>query len=420
MNRRELELRINRLLEGFENKQFSTHALLYLDLDQFKVVNDSCGHVAGDELLLQLSNTLSSSIRGRDTLARLGGDEFGILMENCLLKDAHELAIKLQKGIKESTFVWENKTFHVGVSICIVAVDSMHCTFNELLKDADTACYIAKDKGRDRIHVYHHDDAELIQRFSEMNSLEHIHTALAENRFCLYAQQIQSLRDNKSKHYEILVRMAGDDQKIIAPSYFLPAAERYNLITSIDRWVIEKVFDLLLKNMSFCEQIDFLSINLSGHSVTNPEILNFIIRQLNDKKIPAHKICFEITETAAISNLGNAIKFISTLKELNCQFALDDFGSGLSSFRYLKNLPVDYLKIDGAFIRGITEDIIDHAMVKSINELGQFMGIQTIAEHVENDDIKNSLLDMGVNFAQGFAIHKPELLDEKLMSSIQA
>jgi EAL domain-containing protein (putative c-di-GMP-specific phosphodiesterase class I) len=244
-----------------------------------------------------------------------------------------------------------------------------------------------------------------------MQWVARINQAIEEDRFCLYAQSIVPLDGSTDKHYELLIRMEDEKGGIIPPGAFLPAAERYDLISKLDRWVIEKTFSLLTVNPTFLEQINFCSINLSGQSLTDPEILEYIITQLDESGVQGEKICFEITETAAIYNLNIAMKFISTLKGLRCRFALDDFGSGLSSFAYLKNLPVDYLKIDGMFVKNIVDDPIDHAMVKSINEIGQVMGMKTIAEFVENNKIKDKLREIGVNYVQGFGIDKPQPLD---------
>ncbi len=413
VNRREFERRVERLLATDEEGKGS-HALCYLDLDQFKIVNDTCGHIAGDELLRQISALLLNTVRHRDTLARLGGDEFGVLMEHCPFDDAHRVATSILNVINDYQFTWEEQTFRVGASIGLVPITDATLSLTELLKDADAACYIAKDKGRNCIHVYRDEDAETAQRHGEMQWVARINQALKEDRFCLYAQSITPLNDSTETHYELLIRMKDKDGKIILPGSFLPAAERYNLIEQIDRWVVEQAFGLLANNPDFQRQINFISINISGQSLTRSDFLDLIVNQLDKTGVETAKICFEITETAAISNLSAATKFISVLKGMGCQFALDDFGSGLSSFGYLKNLPVDYLKIDGMFVKDIVDDPIDHAMVKSINEIGHVMGMQTIAEFVENDEIKGMLREIGVNYAQGYGIHKPQPFSELL------
>jgi diguanylate cyclase (GGDEF)-like protein/PAS domain S-box-containing protein len=410
VNRREFEHRAERLLKTIKTDN-SKHALCYMDLDQFKVVNDTCGHIAGDEMLRQLSTLLQSVVRHRDTLARLGGDEFGILMEHCTLDDAKRVAKTLQKAIQDYQFSWEEYSFRVGVSIGLVEISISTMNLTQLLKEADAACYIAKDKGRNRIHIYHSEDEDLAQRHGEMQWVIRINQALEEDRFCLYAQPIISLEGGNNKHYELLVRMVDEKEDIVPPGAFLPAAERYDLITKIDRWVIENSVILLEENITFLDDIDYFAINISGQSLADNSFQTFVINKLRHSTFPPEKICFEITETAAISNLNSAKSFITKMKVLGCQFSLDDFGSGLSSFGYLKNLEVDYLKIDGMFVRDIIDDPIDHAMVKSINDIGQVMGMKTIAEFVENDDIKDVLIDIGVNYAQGYGIDKPKPFD---------
>ncbi len=411
VNRVEFERRAERLLSTIRQDK-TEHALCYMDLDQFKVINDTCGHTAGDELLRQLSTVLQKVVRKRDTLARLGGDEFGVLMEHCTLDHAHRVASVLQKAIHDYHFSWENHAFKVGVSIGLVAITEAFSSLSELLKQADAACYMAKDLGRNRIHVYHREDESLVKRHGEMQWVTRIYQALEEDRFCLYAQTIVSLAGTQDRHYELLLRMKNDDGKLIPPGAFLPAAERYNLVSELDAWVITSTFSSLAAHPEFLGQIHFVSINLSGQSLTKHEFLDFIISELDKSAIEASKICFEITETAAILNLSTAMKFISTLSGIGCRFALDDFGSGLSSFAYLKNLPVDYLKIDGMFVKDIISDRIDHAMVKSINEIGQVMGMQTIAEFVENDEIKTMLTAIGVDYAQGYGIGRPQPFED--------
>ncbi len=406
INRHEFERRIERLLATLKQDK-GRHALCFLDLDQFKVVNDTCGHIAGDEMLRQIATLLQNTVRHRDTLARLGGDEFGVLIEHCSLDDAHRVATSVLQAVQDYHFSWEDYSFKLGVSIGLVPITETSPNLIELLKNADAACYVAKDNGRNRIHVHDLDDAEIIQRHGEMQWVTRINKALIENRFCLYAQAIVPLHANGGKHYEFLIRMIDEQGKTIPPGAFLPAAERYNLISKIDHWVIEAVFDLLENNPAFLKQVDFCSINLSGQSLTDMSFQDHVIKKFTHTSIPPGKICFEITETAAITNLSTATLFISKMKVLGCQFALDDFGSGLSSFGYLKNLTVDYLKIDGMFVKNIVDDPIDRAMVKSINEIGQVMGMQTIAEFVENDEIQAILSDIGVNFAQGYGVGKP-------------
>lgn len=417
-NRREFERRLARVLETAQNEN-SCHALCYLDLDQFKVVNDTCGHSAGDELLNQLGAVLQNQIRKLDTLARLGGDEFGILMEYCSLDHAEIVANKLRSAVAEFRFNWEGRSFSVGASIGVVPIDASTGIMTELLVKADSACYAAKDGGRNRIHVYSEDDLELSRRHGEMQWVSKIHEALRDDRFVLFAQPIVPLNaKNQGKHCEILTRLLTEDGQTILPGAFFPAAERYNISPRLDRWVVENTLNWMGSNPTRLKGLAMCSINLSGHSLNDEVFQNFVSSALQKQNIPPGKVCFEITETAAISNLSRAIRFIAGLKEQGCRFALDDFGSGLSSFAYLKSLPVDYLKIDGMFVTDILEDPIDFAMVRSINEIGQLMGKETIAEFVESDAIREKLCGIGVNYIQGYAAGVPVPLDELECSSV--
>ena len=417
VNRREFERRTERLLE--DNSDVREHALCFMDLDQFKVVNDSCGHSAGDELLRQLTTVLKTVVRKRDTLARLGGDEFAVLMEHCSLEQARRLTDAIQTAISDYIFSWDKRNFKVGISIGLVEINKETSNLNELMKDADAACYMAKELGRNRTHVYHPEDQDLVKRSGEMQWISRINHALEEDRYCIYAQTIEAVGDDNGGHYELLIRMVDENGEIVPPGAFLPAAERYNVIYKLDEWMIDKSFSLLTQNPVFLEHTDFCSINLSGQSLSSTDMLNYIVTKMDELNVPAEKICFEITETAAISHLSTAIKFISTLKGLGCRFSLDDFGSGLSSFAYLKNLPVDFLKIDGIFVKDIADDPIDRAMVKSINDVGHVMGMHTIAEFVENEQIRSCLEVIGVDYVQGYGIGKPrpleELLDKKVL-----
>ncbi len=416
VNRREFERRAELLLSTIRMGK-DEHALCFMDLDQFKVVNDTCGHVAGDEMLRQLTSVLQSTVRQRDTLARLGGDEFGILMEHCSLAHAQRVAASIQKAIQDYQFLWDGHGFKVGVSMGLVAMTKATSNLTELMMDADAACYIAKEMGRNRIHVYHAKDSEVARRHGEMQWVARIHHALDSDRLALHAQVIVALDGGTDRHYELLLRMVEEDGGLVPPGSFLAAAERYNLVSKLDRWVIGRAFQLLVGHPEFLSQVNFCSINLSGQSLAEIGFLDFVVAKLAESGLDGKKICFEITETAAISNLNAATAFISTLKALGCRFALDDFGSGLSSFGYLKNLPVDYLKIDGMFVRDMIEDPIDHAMVKSINDIGHVMGMKTIAEFVENDVIVGMLTEIGVNYAQGYGVGEPRPFEELLRRS---
>ncbi len=411
-NRRVFEKRLEELLNDAWDED-NEHVLCYLDLDQFKVVNDTFGHMAGDELLRQLSIELSNSIRESDLLARLGGDEFGILLENCELQQAEKLAETIRKNIKNYRFVWEKRVFEVGVSIGVVAINKTSKKVSDILSAADLACYAAKDSGRNRIHVYKPTDEELAKRHSEMHYVMRINNALKEDAFILFKQPVVSLFDKEklSMHWEVLVRMKNDQGDMVTPDAFIPAAERYNLMSKIDRMVIEKTFAAMSRGEFFRKGYEHrvVGINLSGDSL-NDRFLEYIQQQAKKYKIKFNELCLEITETIAIANLSTANHFMDELKILGCQFALDDFGSGLSSFGYLKHLPVDFLKIDGSFVRDIASDDIDRAMVESINQIGHTMGLRTIAEWVEDKETLLELKKMGVDYSQGFYTGRPEPL----------
>ncbi len=411
-NRRVFEKRLEELLNDAWDED-NEHVLCYLDLDQFKVVNDTSGHMAGDELLRQLSIELSNSIRESDLLARLGGDEFGILLENCELQQAEKLADTIRKNIKNFRFVWEKRVFEVGVSIGVVAINKTSKKISDILSAADLACYAAKDSGRNRIHVYKPTDEELAKRHSEMHYVMRINNALKEDAFTLFKQPVVSLfeKEKLSMHWEVLVRMNNDQGELVSPDAFIPAAERYNLMPKIDRMVIEKTFAAMSRGEFFRKGYEHrvVGINLSGDSL-NARFLEYIQQQARKHNIKFNELCLEITETIAIANLSTANHFMDELKILGCQFALDDFGSGLSSFGYLKHLPVDFLKIDGSFVRDIANDEIDRAMVESINQIGHTMGLRTIAEWVEDKETLLELKKMGVDYSQGFYTGKPEPL----------
>jgi len=406
-NRREFERRLAALLNSAKEEN-RHHILLYIDLDQFKLVNDTSGHGAGDELLRQLAAIIQSHIRVRDTLARLGGDEFGILLEECPMEQGQQTAEKLRQAIAEFRFVWEGKTFEVGASMGLVEVNASAESMAALMSAADAACYMAKDKGRNRIWVHQKDNAELLQRHGEMQWVARITHAFEENRFRLYYQNIVAVQPNQAgrRYCEILLRLEDESGRLVSPMTFIPAAERYGLMPLIDRWVIRSMFKWLADNPGSTEQRCY-AINISGQSLGDEHFVEFVIDQFHDSGLPAEAICFEVTETAAIANLSRAMRFISILKGLGCRFSLDDFGSGMSSFAYLKNLQVDSVKIDGAFVRDMATDAVDHAMVEAINRIGHVMGIQTVAEFVESKEILEQLRQLGVDYAQGYVIHKP-------------
>lgn len=401
-NRQEFEQRLAQMLEEAQRDNVH-HALLYVDLDQFKLVNDTCGHLAGDELLRQLGYLLKLSLRDTDTLARLGGDEFGVLLSHCHMQKANEIAESLRKVVHEFRFVWQEQHFEIGASIGIVPIDQRSESSIALMSAADLACYAAKDRGRNRIHLYVPDDAELSRRHGEMEWVSRIRSALTQNRFLLYRQAIYSIQTGipVEAHTEILVRMMAEDGCIIDPGQFIPAAERYDLMPQIDRKVVELTLAHLAHDHTAPRSV---AINLSGASIGNEEFLEFVRALINDSGINPSRLCFEITETAAIANLASAMHFMGELKKMGCYFALDDFGSGLSSFTYLKNLPVDYLKIDGSFIRDVVDDPHDRAMVEAISRVGHAMGLKTVAEYVESEATLQLLRHIGIDYAQGHAI----------------
>ncbi|NIB41739.1 EAL domain-containing protein [Pseudomaricurvus alkylphenolicus] len=407
INRFEFERRLQRLLEQSLGTPME-HVVCYLDLDQFKVINDSCGHLAGDTLLKNLAAFLALKLRKGDSLARLGGDEFGVLMENCDLVQAEHVAENLRRSIEEFHFIWEQKKYSVGVSIGVAAVTSNTLSIDEVMSTVDAACYVAKDSGRNRIHIYRDHDQDIRRRRGEMNWVNRIKDAISDNRLQLFAQEIVDLQSDHSAYpaYELLVRLQEEDE-LILPGAFLPAAERYDLSVQIDRWVVARAFQWLGSDSQPLEKMRYCTINLSGLSLGDGSFLAFVKSELSNSKVSAEKICFEITETATIANLASAIAFIGELRAMGFQFALDDFGSGVSSFGYLKNLAVDYIKIDGGFIKDMIDDPIDFAMVKSINEIAQVMGKKTIAEWVENKETLACLKDIGVDYAQGYGIHRP-------------
>ena len=392
----------------------TSYALLYIDLDQFKVVNDTCGHTAGDLLLRQLGDLLQSRVRGSDVLARLGGDEFAVMLSDCSMTEAVQVADALREAISDFRFSWRDGSMRVGASIGIVPVEADSPDVGSLLSAADVACYVAKDLGRNRIHVYQEGDAA--ERHQEMKWVGRINKAREEERFELYFQPIVPISDStgavdqRPSQYELLLRMRDESGDVIVPSSFIPAAERYNLMPSLDRWVVTQVLDSLVYRGDGDPYT--LAVNLSGTTLNDARFLDFMLQQLSAAKLPPRALCFEITETAAITNLANVVHFMNTLKGQGCQFALDDFGSGLSSLTYLKNLPVDYVKIDGQFIRNVAQDSADKSMVEAIARMARALNIETIAERVESGEVLRRLGEIGVSFAQGFFIAVPRPVRE--------
>ncbi|HEY9199699.1 MAG TPA: EAL domain-containing protein [Gammaproteobacteria bacterium] len=412
-NRRAFEAHMQHVLERVPAHTDEPHWLCYLDLDQFKIVNDTCGHLAGDELLKQVAATLQMQLRDTDLLARMGGDEFAILLNRCTTEQAVHTTERIRHALTTVRFNWNDKSFRISGSFGLIPITPERGTLYELLSAADTACYVAKDRGRDCVHIYQSDDVAAQHHTSEMHWVHRIRQALEDDRFVLYHQPIAALQGTVySLHSEILVRMLDEHGAIIPPLEFIPAAERYGMMRDVDRWVIRNTLDSLRTSaLRMPPGSCLMAINLSAQSLCDDEFLAFVLHELERHQCDARNICFEITETCAITNLSRATRFIGTLRARGCRFALDDFGSGLSSFGYLKNLPVDYLKIDGSFVRGIDHDVMDLAMVESINQVGHVAGIQTIAEYVENTVIQERLRRMGVDFAQGYAVARPEPLN---------
>jgi len=408
VNRREFESRLERALKSAKAREAS-YALCYLDIDQFKIINDTCGHSAGDALLGQVGALLKSKIRWRDTLSRLGGDEFGILLESCSLDEAMRTAELLREALRNFRFTWEDRVFRLGASVGVVPITADNEDVASVLSAADSACAAAKEGGRNRVHSFAENDVELMRRRREMQWAARINAALEEGRFELFRMQIQPLqRVETGSHYELLLRLKDENGRIVAPDSFIAAAERYGITPAIDRWVIENAFRWLVCEADEREKLALCSINLSGQSLGDDKFLPFVIDQFHKSGLDASKICFEITETAAVASFSQANRFIQALKELGCKFALDDFGRGLSSFGYLKHFPVDFLKIDGSFVREILRDPIDREMVRSINEIGHLTGKRTVAEFAENAEIIQMLTSLGVDYAQGYGVAQPQ------------
>jgi diguanylate cyclase (GGDEF)-like protein/PAS domain S-box-containing protein len=411
-NRRLFEERLGQAL-GRLAEGPAGHVLMFLDLDQFKLVNDTCGHAAGDSLLQQVSATLAGELRPGDLLARLGGDEFAVLMEDCGPGSAAEVAERLRCAVEGLHFVWNGRSFKTTVSIGLVHALEEGVTLEEALRAADVACYMAKEKGRNRVQIRETADTELLERLNEMRWVQRIRDALEEDRFCLYAQQIVPLQAGGADgtHVELLVRLRDEKGQLVAPQRFIPAAERYGLMPLIDRWVVERAFATLAGLCRQAAPVGICAINLSGSSFGDAGFVDFVHGRLAVHGIAPQSICFEITETSAIADLSAAASFIAALRGLGCRFALDDFGSGMSSFSYLKHLPVDYLKIDGGFVKDMLTNRSDRAMVEMIHHVAQVMGKATIAEFVESSEIADALRDIGIGYAQGFAVARPVPFD---------
>jgi diguanylate cyclase (GGDEF)-like protein len=402
-NRAAFEHAIQQRLE----EPVSSHgsAVLYMDLDNFKYVNDSCGHAAGDELLRQVSRKLESTVRLSDLVARIGGDEFGVLLLGCDLAEATRVANNIRQVVGDFNFIWDNKHFDIGVSIGVALLEQGHESVAQVLKEADVACYAAKDLGRGRVHVYSALDDESSRRINELERINQVRDALKNDGFELYKQYIKPIQGDAQDHYEVLLRLPLIDGNVLSPREFMPAAESYHLITAIDRWVVSHTLDYLEHNDT---GNTIYNVNLTGDTLNDEDSLAYILENIQESKVNPGRLCFEITETAAIRDFSSTGSFMNELRSLGCCFALDDFGTGLSSFTYLKQLSVDYIKIDGSFIRSIMDNSEDQAFVKAIHAVSQVMEIQTVAEWVENQQIMDYLAGIGIDLAQGYAIARPE------------
>lgn len=411
-NRREFERQLGQALDDAK-RLGAQHALCYLDLDQFKIVNDVAGHRAGDELLRHLSNLLVTKIRGSDTLGRLGGDEFGLLLRHCTLDHAERACESLVKAIRGFRFAWEGRTFECGASVGLVPIDAAIEDTEQLLTFGDVACYMAKDLGRNRVHVYRRGDRELARRESEILRAADLADVIENNRLKLYCQPIVPLEaaSGPPVDFELLLRWREDHGDIALPEDFIPAAERYGLISDVDRWVIRNVFRRFGRGFSLFPDSG-IAINLSGNSLNDDGLLEFVREQMRISNINPRRVCFEITETVAVLSFERARRFMSEMRKRGVRFALDDFGSGLSSFTYLKNLPVDYVKIDGSFVRDMIDHPVDLSVVTAINEIAHVKGIRTIAECADSARIVEELRRIGVDFAQGYAVDFPRPIED--------
>jgi diguanylate cyclase (GGDEF)-like protein/PAS domain S-box-containing protein len=412
INRREFEERLSAALSAVRSAPELAGAVLYLDLDQFKVVNDTCGHAAGDLLLRQLGELLRAKVPMGGDVARLGGDEFAVLLRDCAFEEASKVGETLREAISSFRFTWGDSALQVGVSIGIVPIDSTTDSVRSLLSAADVACYMAKDLGRNRVHVYEEGDAA--ERHQEMQWVAKINRALEERRFELHFQPIVPIGAGVEKwpHYELLLRLRDERDTLVSPTQFIPAAERYNLMPSVDRWVVGHTLKTLAYRGEAGVSPYTLAINLSGNTLNDSRFLEFVLGAVSEHAIPPGAICFEITETAAIANLGQVVTFMRALKARGCEFSLDDFGTGLSSLTYLKTLPVDYVKIDGQFVRNVLRDAADECVVESIANMARAFHIHAIAERVESREIMRRLGELGVGFAQGYYVAVPRPVSE--------
>ncbi len=411
-NRRSFEMQLSQVI-GIAQRSVEQYGLLYIDLDRFKIVNDTCGHHAGDKLLIELTQMLKSRLRQGDMFARLGGDEFAIIASGKSFDDIISLAEELRSLVGEYTFDYEDQKFQVSLSIGVLPIYGDVTDIEAILTDVDSACYVAKKSGRNRVHVTQENDAEVVRYRDDIAGIQSIRSALAEDRLSLFYQPVYYIGATSVQvaHCEILLRIKDEEGNLLSPAKFIPIAEKYNMMTEIDRWVVSHVFDWIRANQHDYN-LPHLLINLSGLSFIDDEFLDYVVGELDGTDINPRDIAFEITETAAVDNLEKANVFIDRIGTLGSKFALDDFGSGFSTFAYLKSLPIDYLKIDGSLVKNMAFDTVDYEMVKAINEIGHTVGAETIAEFVEDEETLDKLRLLGVDYAQGFGLSKPNALHD--------
>jgi diguanylate cyclase (GGDEF)-like protein len=410
INRREFDTRLETAVTAAQRGECD-YVLLYVDLDQFKVVNDTCGHSAGDRLLRDITSLLQTRVRASDTIARLGGDEFGILLERCSLEQAERVADSIRQAIHNYRFLWGANSLSVGASIGVVRIARDTTSSASVLSAADIACYAAKDGGRNRVQVYERDHGT--NRHREMQWVGRNARAVEEGRLALFAQRIVPLAPtlDDSPFFELMVRLRDEDGTLVPPSEFIPAAERYNVMVMVDRWVVNRAIDLLTACIRAGKRLPLVAVNLSGTSINDEDFLEFVVARLSNDQV-ARALCFEITETAAVASLTKATFFIKELRARGCRFSLDDFGSGVSSFMYLKTLPVDFLKIDGHFAEHVATDVVDRSMVEAITKIGRAMQVATIAEKVESAEVLQVLKQIGVDYIQGFHLAEPCAIED--------
>jgi len=388
---------------------------MYIDLDQFKLVNDACGHAAGDQLLRQVAALLKQCVRTRDTLARLGGDEFGVILQFCSAEQAQRVAQEICERMDEYRFVHDERRFRIGTSIGLVPLDHRWPNTASVMQAADAACYAAKEAGRNRVHAWFDADLHLRLRHGEMQWVTRLEQALDENRFELFAQRIRPIRSaSQGLHCEVLLRLREADGQLVPPGAFLPAAERFHMAPRIDRWVVRHVVEWMARERAALGHVETIAVNLSGQSISDPAFLRQVAEVVAGAHIDHRKLCFEVTETAAITNMADATAFVEAMREHGIRFALDDFGAGASSFGYLKTLKVDYLKIDGQFIRDLIEDPLDRATVRCFRDVAAAVGTRTIAEFVETAAVAALLHEIGIDYGQGYLYHRPEPIDAVL------